>query len=180
VHDFDAIRYVTGQEVVEVYATGSNQGAAIFADNQDVDTAATVLTLESGTLAVVSNSRYNARGHDVRLELHGSDDSIAAGIDERWPIRSAEPGVTFPGGTPHNFFMDRFADAFRAELQAFTEVVAGSRPSPCTVADAVEVGWIAEAASLSLRQHRPVRMDEIRPKSDSMTSAVSRVAGAAI
>jgi myo-inositol 2-dehydrogenase / D-chiro-inositol 1-dehydrogenase len=42
-------------------------------------------------------------------------------------------------------------------------VVAGSRPSPCTVADAVEVGWIAEAADLSLHQHRPVRMDEIRP-----------------
>ena len=75
-----------------------------------------------------------------------------------------EPGVTFPGGTPHDFFMDRFADAFRAELAAFTEVVAGSRPSPCTVADAVEVGWIAEAADLSLHQHRPVRMDDIRPK----------------
>jgi myo-inositol 2-dehydrogenase/D-chiro-inositol 1-dehydrogenase len=164
VHDFDAVRYVTGQEVVEVYATGSNQGAAIFADYDDVDTAASVLTLESGTLAVVSNSRYNARGHDVRLELHGSDDSVAAGLEERWPIRSTEPGVTFPGGTPHNFFMDRFADAFRAELEAFTEVVAGSRPSPCTVADAVEVGWIAEAADLSLHQHRPVRMDEIRPK----------------
>ena len=156
VHDFDAIRYVTGQEVVEVYATGSNQGAAIFADADDVDTAATVLTLESGALAVVSNSRYKARGHDVRLELHGSID--------RWPIRSTEPGVTFPGGTPHDFFMDRFADAFRAELAAFTEVVAGSRPSPCTVADAVEVGWIAEAADLSLHQHRPVRMDDIRPK----------------
>ena len=114
--------------------------------SDDVDTAATVLTLESGTLAVVSNSRYNGRGYDVRLELHGSNDSVAAGLEHRWPIRSTEPGVTLPGGTPHHFFMDRFADAFRAELAAFTEVVAGSRPSPCTVADAVEVGWIAEAA----------------------------------
>ena len=77
-------------------------------------------------------------------------------------MRSTEKGVTFPGGTPHVFFMDRFADAFRAELGAFTEVVAGSRLSPCTVADAVEVGWIAEAATLSLHQHRPVRMDELR------------------
>jgi myo-inositol 2-dehydrogenase/D-chiro-inositol 1-dehydrogenase len=58
--------------------------------------------------------------------------------------------------------MDRFADAFRAELDAFTQVVTGARPSPCTVADAVEVGWIAEAADLSRRQHRPVRMDEVR------------------
>jgi myo-inositol 2-dehydrogenase/D-chiro-inositol 1-dehydrogenase len=164
VHDFDAIRYVTGQEVVEVYATGSNQGAAIFAECDDVDSAATVLTLESGALALVSNSRYNARGYDVRLELHGSADSVAAGLEDRWPIRSVEPGVSFPAGQPHSFFMDRFADAFRAELSAFTEVVAGSRPSPCTVADAIEAGWIAEAADLSLHQHRPVRMDEVRQK----------------
>lgn len=162
VHDFDAVRFVTGQEVVEVYATGSNQGAAVFAECDDVDTAATILTLESGTLAVVSNSRYNARGHDVRLELHGSNDSIAAGVEPSWPIRSTEPGVTFPDGKPHYFFMDRFADAFRKELTAFTEVVAGAIDSPCTVADAVEVGWIAEAATLSRQQHRPIRMDDIR------------------
>lgn len=162
VHDFDAVRYVTGQEVVEVYATGSNQGAPIFAECDDVDTAAIVLTLESGALAVVSNSRYNVRGYDVRLEVHGSKDSVAAGLEERWPIRSTEPGVSFPGGAAHTFFMDRFGDAFRAELGAFTEVVAGTRPSPCTVADAVEVGWIAEAADLSRRQHRPVALDELR------------------
>lgn len=163
VHDFDAVRYVTGQEVVEVYAVGSNQGeTTVFAENDDVDTAATTLTLESGALAVVSNSRYNARGYDVRLELHGSADSIAAGIEPSWPIRSTEPGVAFPGGTPHTFFMDRFAEAFRAELAAFTELVAGRIDSPCTVADAVEVGWIAEAATLSRQQHRPVSMAEIR------------------
>jgi myo-inositol 2-dehydrogenase/D-chiro-inositol 1-dehydrogenase len=162
VHDFDAVRFVTGQEVVEVYSAGSNQGAAVFAENNDVDTAATILTLESGTLAVVSNSRYNARGHDVRLELHGSNDSVAAGIEPKWPIRSTEPGAIFPDGEPHFFFMDRFADAFRKELTAFTDVVAGKVASPCTVADAVEVGWIAEAATLSLHQHRPIRMDEIR------------------
>ncbi len=162
VHDFDAVRFVTGQEVVEVYAVGSNQGADVFAENDDVDTSATLLTLTSGTLAVVSNSRYNARGHDVRLELHGSQDSIAAGVEPKWPIRSTEPGATFPDGEPHYFFMDRFAAAFRKELAAFTEVVAGTIPSPCTVADAVEVGWIAEAATQSRQQHRPVRMSELR------------------
>jgi myo-inositol 2-dehydrogenase/D-chiro-inositol 1-dehydrogenase len=167
VHDFDAIRFVTGEDVVEVYATGSNSFAPVFAENDDVDTAATILTLSSGALAVVSNSRYNARGYDVRLELHGSKDSVAAGIEDRWPMRSTEPKVSFPSGTPHSFFMDRFADAFRAELNAFTEVVAGTRPSPCTVADAVEVSWIAEAADLSRRQHRPVSMDEVRPRKAS-------------
>ena len=89
-------------------------------------------------------------------------DSIAAGVEPKWPIRSTEPGATFPDGEPHYFFMDRFAAAFRKELAAFTEVVAGTIPSPCTVADAVEVGWIAEAATQSRQQHRPVRMSELR------------------
>lgn len=162
VHDFDAIRWVTGREVVEIYASGGNRGEQWIRDLGDVDTAAAILTLEDGTLAVVSGTRYNARGYDVRLELHGSKDSVAAGLEDKLPLRSAEPGVTFPGGTPHTFFMDRFADAFRAELAAFTEVVAGDRPSPCTIADAVESGWVAEAATLSLHEHRPVRIDEVR------------------
>jgi len=162
VHDFDAVRWVTGREVVEVYATGSNGGEDWIRELGDVDTAATILTLDDGTLAVVSNTRYNARGYDVRLELHGSRDSIAAGLESKLPLRSAEPGETFPAGTPHSFFMDRFADAFRAELAAFTEVVAGTRPSPCTVADAVESGWVAEAATRSLHEHRPVRVEEVR------------------
>jgi myo-inositol 2-dehydrogenase/D-chiro-inositol 1-dehydrogenase len=162
VHDFDAVRWVTGREVVEVYALGSNRGEDWIRELGDVDTAATTLTMDDGALAVVSNTRYNARGYDVRLELHGSRDSIAAGLDSKLPLRSAEPGVAFPAGTPHTFFMDRFADAFRAELAAFTEVVAGTRRSPCTVADAVESGWVAEAATRSLQEHRPVRIDEVR------------------
>ena len=162
VHDYDAIRWVTGREVVEVYATGSNRGDDYFTDAGDVDTAATVLTLDDDTLALVSNTRYNPRGHDVRLELHGSKDSIAVGLDDRLPLRSVEPGATFPAGQPYDFFMDRFHDAFRAELEAFTEVVAGRRPSPCTIADALETGWVAEACTRSLKQHRPVRIEEVR------------------
>jgi len=162
VHDIDAVRWVTGREVVEVYATGSARGAAVFAESGDVDTAAMVLTLDDDTLAVVSNTRYNPRGYDVRLELHGTADSIAVGLDARLPLRSVEPGTTFPDAAPHGFFMDRFAAAFRAELTAFTEVVAGIRTSPCTVGDALETGWVAEAASRSLHEHRPVRIDEVR------------------
>ncbi|WP_330460969.1 Gfo/Idh/MocA family oxidoreductase [Streptomyces sp. NBC_00820] len=162
VHDFDIIRWVTGREVREVYAAGGNRGAKYIADAGDADTTSALLTLDDGTLAVVSNSRHNARGYDVRMELHGFADSIAVGLDDRLPLRSVEPGVTFPSGTPHDFFMDRFAAAYRAELGAFTEVVAGTRPSPCTVEDALEAGWIAEACALSLREHRPVTLAEVR------------------
>ncbi|HEX4251284.1 MAG TPA: Gfo/Idh/MocA family oxidoreductase [Pseudonocardia sp.] len=162
VHDFDAVRWVTGREVVEVYAVGGNRGDKSFVEVGDVDTAATTLTLDDGTLALVSNTRYNPRGYDVRLELHGSKDSIAVGLDDGLPLRSVEPGVTFPAGPPHSFFMDRLAPAFRAELAAFTALVAGEQPSPCTVADAMEAGWIAEAATLSRLEHRPVRLEEVR------------------
>jgi myo-inositol 2-dehydrogenase / D-chiro-inositol 1-dehydrogenase len=162
VHDFDAIRYVTGQEVVEVYATGSNLGADFFAGYDDVATASAVLNLDGGAIAVVSNSRYNVRGYDVRMELHGFDDSIAAGLDDHLPIRSAEPGVTFPAGEPYRFFMDRLEPAFRSELAAFVEVAAGRQESPCTIDDGLAAGLIAEACTRSLREHRPVRVDEIR------------------
>ncbi|MFD7437761.1 Gfo/Idh/MocA family oxidoreductase [Streptomyces sp. NPDC059861] len=162
VHDFDIIRWVTGREVTEVYAVGGNRGARYIAEAGDADTTGALLTLDDGTIAVISNSRHNGRGHDVRMELHGFEDSIAVGLEDKLPLRSVEPGVTFPAGTPHDFFMDRFTAAYRAELSAFTEVVAGSRPSPCTVADALEAGWIAEACTLSLREHRPVRIEEVR------------------
>jgi myo-inositol 2-dehydrogenase / D-chiro-inositol 1-dehydrogenase len=165
VHDFDAVRWVTGREVVEVYATGSDRGDALFVDTGDVHTAAAILTLDDGTLGVVSVSRGNPRGYDVRLELHGTVDSAAAGLDDGLPLRSLEPGVTFPAGPPHRFFMDRFAAAFRAELAAFTEVASAVRPSPCTVEDALQVAFIAEAAALSLREHRPVRIAEVRTTS---------------
>jgi myo-inositol 2-dehydrogenase/D-chiro-inositol 1-dehydrogenase len=162
VHDFDIIRFVTGREVAEVYATGSTRGDEVFAATGDAATTAAILTLDDDTLVVVSNTRYNGRGYDVRLELHGSADSIAVGLDEKLPLRSAEPGVTFPGAPPHQSFLDRFAVAYRRELAAFTEVVAGTRESPCTVADAVEAGWIAEACTLSRNEHRPVTMSEVR------------------
>jgi myo-inositol 2-dehydrogenase/D-chiro-inositol 1-dehydrogenase len=163
VHDFDIVRFVTGREVVEVYATGATGDDPVFAANGDVATAAAVLTLDDGTPALISNTRYNGRGYDVRLELHGSTDSVAAGLDDRLPLRSVEPGATFPGGPPHRLFMDRFAEAYRREMAAFLEMAAGRRDSPCTVADAVEAGWIAEACTLSLHEHRPVRMSEVRP-----------------
>lgn len=162
VHDFDAVRWVTGQEVIEVYAAGTTRDEEWFGEFGDVHTASSVLTLDGGAIAVVSNTRYNARGHDVRLEVHGTRDSLAAGLGPGLPLRSAEPGVSFPDGKPFTFFMDRLAEAFRAELTAFTEVVAGQRPSPCTVLDAVETGWVAEACTLSLREHRPVQIEEVR------------------
>jgi myo-inositol 2-dehydrogenase/D-chiro-inositol 1-dehydrogenase len=161
VHDFDAVRWVTGREIVEVYAAGGNRGESFIRDPGDADTVASVLTLDDGTLAVVSNSRHNGRGYDVRLDVHGSLDAVAAAFDETLSMRSADPDVTFPGGAPATFFMDRMATAFRQELEACTHVVAAELTSPCTVADGLAASWIAEACTLSWRERRPVQVAEV-------------------
>lgn len=162
IHDFDAVRWATGEEVVEVYAAGSVQGVDYIAQAGDAESATTLLTLTGGVTAVVSSARTNGRGHDVRMELLGSLDSVAAGLDAHLPLRSADPAVGFPDAEPWDFFMDRFADAFVAELSAFTDVVAGRATSPCTLDDGVQASRIAEAATRSWREHRPVRLEEIR------------------
>jgi len=162
VHDFDAIRWVTGQDVTEVYALGANRGAAFFRDVGDVDTAAALLTLTDGSMAHVAATRYNAAGYDVRLEVLGSRQSISVGLDDRLPLRSAEPGVSFPDGPPYPMFMDRFHAAYVAELADFAAIVAGDAQPSCTVADALEAFLVAEACELSRAEHRPVRVDEVR------------------
>ena len=161
IHDFDTVRWASGREVVEVYSAGTSRIIDYIAAAGDADTSTSVLTLDDGAIAVVSNARRNGRGRDVRLELLGTEDSVAAGLDDTLPLRSADPDVTFPAGPPAVFFIDRFAEAFRRELSTFTEVVASSAPSPCTVADGVEASRIAEACTRSWQEHRPVRLDEI-------------------
>jgi len=163
IHDFDAVRFVTGHEVVSVYAVGENRGEAFFAESGDFDSAAAVLTLDDGTSALISGSRYNARGYDVRLEALGSEDSVCVGMDDRLPLRSLEAGVAFPNGTPYANFMERFRQAYVDEMVAFTELVAGRIETPCSVQDGLRALLIAEACALSRRDGRPVRMDELGP-----------------
>jgi myo-inositol 2-dehydrogenase/D-chiro-inositol 1-dehydrogenase len=162
VHDFDIIRWVSGHEVTEVYAVGANRGADYFREADDVDTVGALLTLDDDTIALVSATRYNAGGHDVRLEVLGSTGDVSVGLDDRLPLRSAEPGVIWPAGPPYTGFMDRFRAAYETELAAFVGLVAGRGTSPCTVYDALEAFHIAEACEVSRREHRPVPLAEVR------------------
>jgi myo-inositol 2-dehydrogenase/D-chiro-inositol 1-dehydrogenase len=162
VHDFDSIRWLTGREVTQVYAAGANKGEGFIKAAGDVDTACAVLTLDDGTFAVVNCGRYNGAGHDVRLEVLGSAGSVCAGLDDQLPLRSAEPGVSFPAGTSHRQFTDRFGAAYEAELAAFIEVAAGRAASPCTLEDALEAFYVAEACELSRQRNQPVQVAEVR------------------
>lgn len=161
VHDFDVLRFVTGHEVVTAYAAGGNKGADFFRDAGDVDTAAALLTLDDGTLVTVTSTRYHGAGHDVRMEVAGSEGTIGVGYDDSLALRSAEEGASYPAGPVHHSFMDRFLPAYRAELTAFVEVARGERPSPCTVHDALQAFRTAEACDRSRREGRIVHLDEV-------------------
>ncbi|MEV1286594.1 Gfo/Idh/MocA family oxidoreductase [Micromonospora sp. NPDC049679] len=162
VHDFDILRFVTGREVASVYATGANKGARFFSDARDIDTAGALLTMDDGTIVLVSSTRYNGGGHDVRMEVFGDRGTIAVGLDHSLAMHSAEADVDFPRGPRKRSFMERFLPAYRAELAAFIEVARGGRPSPCTVRDALEAFRVAEACELSRAQRRPVALAEIK------------------
>jgi myo-inositol 2-dehydrogenase/D-chiro-inositol 1-dehydrogenase len=160
IHDFDVVPWVVDQEVVEVYADGTAH-SELFDRYADIDAAAAVLRFRGGLLGVLSGSRHDPRGYDIRLEVFGARDSIAVGLDDRTPLRSVEPNAPGPSGQGYRDFLDRFAPAYRAELQAFLEAVRDGLPSPCTGADARRALRLALTAERSRAQRRPVAVWEV-------------------
>jgi len=161
IHDFDAIRFVTGEEVTEVYADGAVREAAWFEQVGDVDTAAAVLRLSGGALAVVTGTRHDPLGYDVRLELFGTADSIAVGLDARTALRSVEPGAAAPAGPGYAGFLERFEPAYLRELAAFVSTLRDGGSSPCTLAEARAALVVALAADRSRAERRPVSIEEV-------------------
>jgi predicted dehydrogenase len=156
VHDIDILRWVSGREVVEVYAAGANRGAGYFGEAGDVDEAAALLTLDDGTLATAQTSRYNGAGYDIRMEVAGTRATWVVGLSNRTPLTSAEPGTRFPSGRPWDYFYDRFRPSYAAELDAFVDLVAGRGANPCSITDALQAFVVADALELSRAEHRPV------------------------
>jgi myo-inositol 2-dehydrogenase/D-chiro-inositol 1-dehydrogenase len=160
IHDFDAIRYVTGEEIVEVYADGAVRETEWFARHDDVDAAVAVLRLSGGALGIVSGARHDPLGYDVRLELFGAAESIVVGVDSRSPIRSVEPGAT-QAGVGYRNFVERFEQAYREELAVFVDTVRSGGESACSLEDARAALSVALAADRSRRERRPVRIEEV-------------------
>lgn len=161
VHDFDALRFVTGREVEEVYARGAVLQFPVFERYDDVDTAVAVLVLEGGGFGLLSVTRHDPLGYDIRMELFGSGDSVAVGWDDRMPLRSLEPGVDPPSGPTYTRFQDRFRAAYEAELAHFIRIVAGNAEVTCTVEDAMEAMRIAVACDRSRLSGRAVAVSEV-------------------
>ena len=160
VHDFDAIRYVTGSEVERVVAVGAVRISEVFSKHDDVDTAGAILTMADGTLGILSQTRHNPLGYDIRMEVVGARDAVSVGVGPRMPSQSLEPGaeVVTDGW---DGFLTRFAEAYRAELEAFLDVARGRAAPACTARDGVEAMRVAIAATLSAREGRAVDLSEI-------------------
>ena len=161
IHDFDVLRWLTGAEVDEVYADGGVLGFPMFAKYGDVDTAVATFRLTTGALGVMTCARHDPLGYDIRAELFGSGDSISVGLGPRTPMHSVEPGVPLPAGPAWPNFFERFEAAYAAEFVEFIRVARREIPSPCVARDGLAAMRIAEAATLSLHEHRPVRLEEI-------------------
>jgi myo-inositol 2-dehydrogenase/D-chiro-inositol 1-dehydrogenase len=160
IHDFDMARYVTGSEVVEVFARGAVRVDPGFAEAGDVDTAVVTLTHENGCLTVIDNSRETAYGYDQRVEAFGalgmaaSENPLAhSGI-----VRTAS-GTSAPA-LPH-FFLDRYVPSYVREWEAFVGAVRDGHPPPVTAADGRAPLVIGLSALRSLREGRPVRVEEV-------------------
>jgi myo-inositol 2-dehydrogenase/D-chiro-inositol 1-dehydrogenase len=160
IHDIDAIRFVTGEEVVEVYADGAVRETGWFGRYDDVDAAVAVLRLSGGSLAILSGTRRDPLGYDVRLEVFGTEDSIAVGVDERSPLRSVEPGAA-PGAPGYRDFIERFGRAYRNELEAFVDAARRGGDSPCSLEDARAALAVALSADRSRVLRRPVSIEEV-------------------
>ncbi len=156
IHDFDAVRFVSGEEITEVYADGAALDAPWVEQLDDVDVAAAVLRLSGGGLVIVSGTRRDPLGYDVRLEVFGTGDSIAVGQDARTPVHSAEPGAPGPPPAAYRDFWDRFGPAYRKELAAFVRTVRTGSPSPCSLDEARAALAVALAAERSRAERRPV------------------------
>ena len=152
IHDFDAARFLMGDEIVAVFATGAIKVEPRLAEFDDVDHGIVTLRFKNGGLGVVQNAWRAPYGYDIRGEVHGSLGKVVADLDAREPAALyTDRSFSF---RRHHLFVERFEAAYRAELQAFVDAVHnGIAPSP-GIDDAVQAVLISDAATCSRRENR--------------------------
>lgn len=156
IHDFDAARFLTGQEVSEVFAVGSLIVEPRLAEFDDIDYGVVTLRFANGALGVCQASWRAPSGYDIRAEVHGSLGKIVTEVDEKFPTRLYRD-VRIESSR-HDQFVERFGEAYTAEVQGFVDAIrAGVEPSP-GAEDALRAVEISDAATRSRREGRWVRV----------------------
>jgi myo-inositol 2-dehydrogenase/D-chiro-inositol 1-dehydrogenase len=154
IHDFDTARWLLGEPPAQVFARASNLIDAAIGGAGDVDTAKTLLRTRSGRLCLISNSRRSGYGYDQRIEAFGAKGMLRAGDVTTSAVETwTEPGAA--ADRFQNFFLDRYAQAYRAEMAHFAEVIDGAKPK-VGLAEALAALALAAAAEESVRTGAPV------------------------
>lgn len=160
IHDFDMARYLMGSEVTEVYTRAAVLVDPMIGKAGDFDTAAITLTFENGAFAMIDNSRKAVYGYDQRVEMFGSAGMVT--VTNNTPdshILCDRAGIHT--ALPLNFFLERYAESYRREMQAFVDAVVNRTPVPVAGEDGLKAMAIALAAGKSARENRPVKLTEI-------------------
>jgi myo-inositol 2-dehydrogenase/D-chiro-inositol 1-dehydrogenase len=156
IHDFDMARWILAEEVAQVFASASCLVDPAIGEAGDVDTAKILLKTASGRICMISNSRRSGYGYDQRIEAFGSAGMLQAGnVTESTVQVWTEAGAA--AAPFQNFFLDRYAAAYVAEMAHFAEVLGGKAPS-IGYADGVAALVLAEAAGESARTGAVVQL----------------------
>lgn len=159
IHDFDMVRYLTGSEVEEVYATAAVLVDPAIGEVGDVDTAVISLKFKNGALGVIDNSRKAVYGYDQRVEVFGSQGNITVSNDTpSLAVLSTTDGVL--GDKPKYFFLERYRDSFIAEMQEFFDCIDRDEEPSVSGIDGLKPVLIALAAKKSLEEGRPIRLED--------------------
>ncbi len=161
IHDLDMARWLLGEEPVEITAHGSSLVDPEIGAAGDIDTAAVTLRTRSGRIAQIANSRRAAFGYDQRIEVCGSRGMLAAGNHKATSVQHAtSAGYSSDPALP--FFLERYADAYRLELDAFVRRLHGEAADLVSGSDGVRALEIADACDRSMRTRATILL-ESRP-----------------
>ena len=158
IHDFDMARWLLGEEPIEVFAMASCQVDEKISEAGDVDTAVVTLKTASGKLCQISNSRRAVYGYDQRIEAFGSKGMLQVNnVLESAVIATNENGIT--QAKPQHFFLERYADAYRLELENYIQTIRGKAKPLANEIDGLRSLVLAEAAIESYKTRRAVSVE---------------------
>ena len=171
IHDFDMARYVTGSEVVEVFARGANRVDPAIGEAGDIDTAVVLLTHESGAITTIDNSRKATYGYDQRVEAFGAN-GMAGSANHHDFNAVLATGDGYRRPRLQDFFLERYAQSYLDQWAAFVAYVGGpvDAASPASGADGRAPLVIGTAALRSMNENRPVSIAEIESENEQETS----------
>ncbi len=160
IHDFDMARYLIGDEVSEIYAAGGVMVDPEIGQAGDIDTAVITLRFANGTIGTIDNSRRAVYGYDQRVEVFGSEGMVA--VSNNTPdtaVYSNAEGVH--SSLPLFFFVERYTEAYVAEMKEFIECIQQDKTPSVTGMDGRIPVVMGYAAMKSYEENRPVKLSEI-------------------